>query len=724
MKTKIIILTCLLSLVYLSAFSQTKTTRLEYVPFFENINHPQIAYWFFSKDMLNEKQYKNKIDSLAKNSKFTLIFITARNGVNFHDIKTMHPILKDMVAYANQRGLKIGLQLWDNKAPVAIENTERSIQEGEVLLNESGSGTYSTKAKHVRDMKSLIKSELFKVYVFKNTGIGFYDDATLKDITQTCKAQEGKETVTLTINAGKQFEGYTAYILTQHYYNFSSNHSDDALNRIVETLKAYSDIPFSAVGLDEFTNLRVATTWELKNNDVFRNRAYSLSMAKKFKAVTGMDLDRTLFDMRYAPSGNPTIRMKAINAYMDIMRSGTMNVERAFYKAGKELYGKDTFIGLHDTHHNTLDGDEVWQTGLNWWNVTRDYGHSDEHSPTATQMGIGMSYPMNVMYNMYYNKSLNDIVTKALNDLRFGIRTHYHAINDVQGWGVSVEKPESLEKINEVENAARLLNRFNPSFPQIKLLVVFGMEAQVNWFPDSTQRSATDINNKLFIEDKATQLWNAGYRNALMPTDLINDGRLTLGSNGKPMIQGHTYEAIVFLYPQYSKETTLSFLESYLSKGGKLMIEGKVTNDFNGNDIIARWKKIEDKATVKSFSIEAISKLGIAKNALPDGALNEDGSYTFTDFESLFFNKTVTFSFSKNGIAFSGDYKGLAAIKVDEKGNLQKFAATGFSSLKKGGATIFSLSNPADVFIEVKGGIINITIANETKSIKPVINKL
>ncbi len=68
------------------------------------------------------------------------------------------------------------------------------------------------------------------------------------------------------------------------------------------------------------------------------------------------------------------------------------------------------------------------------------------------------------MYNMYYDKSLTKIVNKAWSDLTYGIRTHYHAINDIQKWGVSVEQPEALVEINKVENAARLLNRFNPSF--------------------------------------------------------------------------------------------------------------------------------------------------------------------------------------------------------------------------------------------------------------------
>ena len=717
---KYIIFSITLLMLTTTVFSQQEKVKVEYVTAFQNSNHPQIAYWFFNKEMLNEQTYKSKIDSIVRDSKYTLLFLTARNGVNFYDHKTMYPIFKDLVSYAHSKGLKIGLQLWERRYSVPIEHTERLVKDSEIVLDENGRAQITVKAKGARDMKSLLKNELFNVYAFKKTSDGFYDPSTLKIITGKCKATDNKTTINVIINTDKSLKGYTALILTQHYYNYCSNHSSEAVDNLINILKVYRDIPFDGVGLDEYTNLRVSTSWELKNtNEVFRATPYSLSMAAAYKKNTGIELGKTLFDLRYAPQGKPGVRMNALNTYMSIVRYGTMNLEKLIYDKGKEYFGKNTFIGLHDTHHNSLEGDEVWQTGINWWNVKRDYGHTDENTPTVTQMGIGFCYPMNDMYNMYYSKSLDNIVDKALTDLRYGIRTHYHAINDVQGWGVSVERPAALTQINKVENAARLLNRFNPSFPQIKLLVIFGMEAQVNWYPDSSARNACNINGSLDIENKAKQIWDAGYRDALVPTDVIADGRLKINANGKPVLQGHVFDAVVFLYPQYAKETTLSFLETYLAKGGKLMVEGKAINDFGGKDITARWKKIADKAMSTKFSIEDIAQLGVTKNGLMDGALNEDGSYTFTNPEALKSNVVTRFSFTKNGTVFSGNYSTLAVIKVDSKGEVQKFAVTGFSSLRKNGQVIFSLDKPADVFMEMKNGIYNVIIADETKTIQP-----
>ena len=682
---------------------------------FDAINHPHVAYWFFSKDMLNPERNEAKIDSLSSFSKYTLIFITARNGVNFYETEKMHPVFERLVKYAHQKGLKIGLQLWDKKHKVPIENTERMIIEGEIVLDENGTGLYSAKSKFVRDTKAILKSELFKVFAFRKTGNGFYDAKSLMDITAQCtSASTNKEIVDIKIDAGKKMKGYTAYILTQHYYNVCSNHSPEVVANLTQTLKGYSDIPFDGVGLDEYTNMRVSPTWELeKINDVFRGRTYSLPMAEKLKTSSGLDPDKVLFDMRYAPQGKPEVRMKAINYYMSTMRSGTLAIETAIYDKGKEFFGPNTFIGLHDTHHNYLDGDEIWQTGLNWWNVKRDYGHSDEHTPLPTQMGIGFTYPQNVMYNMYYNKSLENIVEKANSDLIYGIRTHYHAINDIQNWGVSVEKPEALVQINQVENAAKLLNHFNPSFPKIKLLVIFGMEELANWYPDTTKRSMTDINKSLKIEEKAKQLWNVGYLNALVPTDLISDGRLKLNVKGKPQIQGHEFDAVVFLAPQYARKSTLDFLKSYVDKGGKLMVEGTATHDFDGKNVQKQWNEITEKALSKSYNINDIPKLGISKREFQNGVLNEDGSFSFTGIKD-----SQTLKSGKNGDTFTIKCNGLAAIKATDSGKLEKLVATDFSSLTVNGKIILSVEKPTDIKVVVINGIADITIVDKDKTNK------
>ncbi len=167
---------------------------------------------------------------------------------------------------------------------------------------------------------------------------------------------------------------------------------------------------------------------------------------------------------------------------------------------------------------------------------------------------------------------------------------------------------------------------------------------------------------------------------------------------------------------QYANQTTTRFFQEYISKGGKLLLEGKATHDFNGKDITSEWNKIADKAVATSFSIENVAKLGIPKNELVDGVANEEGSYTFTSSNSLQSDSPANFRFTYLGNTFTGTYKGLAAIKIDKKGSLQKLSATGFLELNKNGKPVLQLSKEADIFLMIKDGIKDITIADPTKS--------
>jgi hypothetical protein len=716
--TKISLLVLLLSSL-VSLYAQTNVKHFDTFP---NSNHPQIAYWFVNKEMLVETAWKNKIDDLAVNSKYTLVFLSSRSGVDFFEPEKMHPIFTKLVAYAHSKGLKIGLQLWGTNKNTSEPASERSIVENEVLLDENGSATLNNVAKHIRAQSGKpFKSSLLKAYLFKETTTDFYDPKSLIDITDKCIATSTESSVSVRINLDKKFSGYKVYVMTQHFYNVSSNHSQEAIDKFVNIMQAYKDIPFDGIGLDEYTNLKLYATWELqKANESLRERLYSLDMAKKYKSLHDCELETTLFDMRYAPVGRPEKRIKAINTYMDLMRKGTLNVETAVYDTAKKIFGATTFVGLHDSHHNHLDGDEVWQTGINWWNVKRDYGHTDEGTPTPTQMGVAFGYSKNILYNMFYDKSIDKIQQKAFDDLRYNIRTHYHAINDVQNWGVSVEQPYALEKINPVENCARLLNSFNPSLPEIKLLVVFGREELMNWYPDVTKRGICDVNDKLKIEEKAVQIWKAGYLNALVPTDVIIDDRLIVDAKGKAVYNGHVFDAIVFLNPEYTHEKTLAFLEQYVNKGGKLMIEGAATKDFNGNDITERWNKIAAKVVFNKLDLSVFSQLGIEKNNFSNSIKMQDGSWIFSDYSSFSENKLTTFKQSIEGVNYQGTYSGYAAISVQNK-QIVKFVATSLKELRINDKIVLELNKPADISIEIKNGEYVLVIAG--LDIKVIINK-
>jgi len=515
----------------------------------------------------------------------------------------------------------------------------------------------------------------------------------------------------------------TACIMTQEYCSQSSNWDDVEINGFVEAMKVYSDIPFDGFALDEYGNKFIERIFD-KNTAPFRGRWYSNAMAREYNIATGRSLEKTLFDGRYAPEGKPEVRMNAINEYMEFMRRGGVRVETAVYNKSREIFGKDIFNGIHNTYHNSLVNDEMWANGIGWWSAPRAYGQTDEKTFLPTQMGVAMAHPMNAMYNQYYDKDLEPVLVKSFNDLRYGVRTHYHAMNDKRALRFDLEDPEAIKGINANENCARLLNKFNPSLPDIKLLVIFGMEALANWYPNLEERGLYDINDKLKIEEKTVEIWKSGYLNALVPSDLIVNKKITLAADGKPVLNGHKFDAILFLNPQYAQEPVLKFLEEYESKGGKLMVEGNADHDFKGNAISARFKSIYDKATVVGYSLENLSKLGLQKNLLPDGCKNEDGSYVFNDLTSLRTGKAATFRVNFDGDLYTGEYRGLAVIKAVRTAGVKKLAATGFTQLTRNGKLILSFKEPTDIFIQQQEKGYKIIVTDKTGKIKPVVNKL
>lgn len=174
-----------------------------------------------------------------------------------------------------------------------------------------------------------------------------------------------------------------------------------------------------------------------------------------------------------------------------------------------------------------------------------------------------MANTQNVMYNMFYRKDIDYLANKALTDLRYGVRTLYHAINDGM-WGAALELPEAADLVMRVERCAKLLNHFNATYADARILVIAGMEALANWYPDYESRGMFDVNETLKFQDKVREMWDAGYLNALVPTDLIENDLLTLNKENKPIMNGHTFDAVVYLNPQYAKPKTLDFIKSML----------------------------------------------------------------------------------------------------------------------------------------------------------------
>lgn len=683
-------------------------TKIAYVPQFPPARHPQIVYWFWQSNTLANAQYLRDVEHMAADSPFNFAFMTER-GVDFYDYGRMHDVFAQTVRAAHAKHIKIGLQLWEfwsgmrvddatfQQRPVLpVEQALALVTEGETVLDASGHADYSVTPNGARDRKPFC-SKVLRVFAFRPTADGFYAPESLQELSSNNWkiVSADAASVTLAIDAPAKLAGSTVSVFIAHYYNYPDLFNSVMAETFRDVLKHYADIPFDGTALDEYGYLMVTTKFE----KLFRERFYGRAFASEFQERTGDSLERTLFDMSFAPDGRPEVRMRAINNYFDVLRDGSLRGEKDFYQMSKAIFGTNTLAGVHNTFHNHLTSDDIWRTGLNYWTIPREYGQSDEDWPAPDRMGVLVSHREPVMFDQYYAGDVNAFLKKAFRDARFGGRIHYHAWNDTGRWGKNIADAGVLAAIKPAEEKIRLLNQFDPAAPKLPGLIIFGMPAQINWYPDATARSTWDINGSLGIEQKAQAIWKAGYPCALVPSDLIDSGQLTLDGENHPGLNGHRFECVVFLYPQYAKETTLAFLENYTRGGGQLMLEGNATHDFSGCDIAGRFEKIATRATVRGFDVKQLAKLGVQPNPLSDGAFMEDGAVVFADYASWRTNQAKPFKVNLGGHEFSGSYVGVCALKAGQNGELEKFVCGGFTELQRDGRRIFSLPQPADVLI-------------------------
>lgn len=673
--------------------------KIHYEDPIQNEHYPELLYWFFTPQSLDPHQYMRDVAHISRDTSFDFPFLTPRNGVNLFEGQESHDAVAGIVREAHKSGIRIGvqfpLQAVDSTRDPPFDQDQTAVADAESQLDANGRATVQTAI----EMRSAApkKTALLRAYIFNKTGAGEYAPATLVDVTAKVQSREVEPgTLTVTFDLGHEAAGDTAFVMATTWYKALDLFSDEYIQWVHEAIDRYRDVPLDGTALDEFGYARIpmtpVTPW--------RGHLAGNAFGAQFEKATGRSLTQTLFETRYAPAEHPEVRIRAMNMYWEFLRSGPLRIEQEFYRYSRQVFGPNNFAGIHNTFHNHLTNDEAWATGINWWTIPRQYGMSDEDLSLPLRMGLLVSHPGAIMYDQFYGFDLERFATKAMNDARFNARLHYHGYNDTGRWGADLSGAAFLAKINPVEQKIRLLNRFDPAAPKLQLLVVFGMPALLNWYPDETARNEFDVNGSLHIEEKVKAIWDAGYRCAVVPSDLIDNGALRLDARNHPVLNGHQFQAIVYLYPQYAKGATLAFLDRFTTHGGALMLEGDATRDFSGLLIGNRFEKIASRARVRGFDVEKVAQLGVERSPLKDvGGELEDGSVILTDLASVETKKPKEFDIDVNGHRFSGSYVGVLAIKADSRGEIEKLACGGCGGIVRDGQRLLEMRKPADLVL-------------------------
>lgn len=182
----------------------TAKVNVQYEDSVRNANYPELVYWFVTPETLSQQRYSADIQHIARDTEFTFPFLTARNGVDFLISPEAHDAVVSTVKQAHRNGLRIGVSLVLGDGGVAkssIPGEEQTVvADGEGTLEAEANTTVEAAVK-LRFLEP-VKTKLLRACVFRKTGPGEYNPATLADMTDrasTASLQPGALSVSLSL---------------------------------------------------------------------------------------------------------------------------------------------------------------------------------------------------------------------------------------------------------------------------------------------------------------------------------------------------------------------------------------------------------------------------------------------------------------------------------------------------------------------------------------------
>ncbi len=626
---------------------------------------PTPMIWSFDEKTRAKKKYLRDLDFIHEHTEVDIIELSTGYGVAVSKYTSFHDDLKEVVEHAHELGIRIVLRNrmvpgFFNEEPYIMESPEDAqglVSDSEGTVDEDGYFTFTQHAEWARPKIRPLWNRVVKVYCFEKTGDGFYRPGTVQDITDRVRViGQSSDWITAEVNAGKECAGMHIFAMTVQFYNAPECFGDGAFETYRREMDRVSDIPLDGYCMDE-SGYMVLDFPRNHPGESFRKRLYSDAQVSYFEKTYGCSLDRLMFDMRYAPEGNDAVRIRAINTYFDAVRRQPVRIEYQVADYAKKLFGDDIFLTCHNTFHNNLDNDEIWKTGCMWWDLPRDFGHTDENITFPVRMGISLAAPEPICIDMFYHKEQEPYYRHIVEGAPFCCREFHHCFNDGV-WGQGFDDLEFLKNIRVLDRAMKRLDTFQTERPKFDLLIVFGSSAQMNWYPDTEARNLWDVDGKMKVLDKCKTIWDAGYRCALVPDYAVSDGRLKIDGNGVSFCSVH-FSHMLFLYPKYAKKEVYAFLNEADKNGTAMAVIGRADIDFDAEPASVTCPQYDE------FSLSILKDMNCPNSGISGGCIYADGSFALVSM-GLLTGEEQAFDFVADGKRITGTHTGMLAYPEGE----------------------------------------------------------
>jgi hypothetical protein len=664
---------------------------------------PSIGCWFWTTRELAPDGYKDFLDKAEKDSGFGLLTTSIRADVQVTDAK-VHDQIKLAAKYARARGLAMVMDLDVRLARRAfMEKYPDELQEivrlREVNLKESGDAELFVETRGGGDHYTFrappyypVASRLLRVFAYVREPDGVAP-ASVEDLTPRCRvAQADAKGLKVVIPCQAADKGRTACILAAHSLFTPDVFAPHLLQFEQAILAQYADVELAGACKDE---------WGFPGGMAdARNLWFSGAMARAYvQRRPGHDLPRDLLLMSLGEKGRAGERTAAINHYMEMNWQRNGEIETAFYRAIKEVFGPQALSATHPTWYPYPNAYEVFKNGLDWWACRRDLAQTDEATPFAARTALAKRWRSPLWFNMYYDSSLKSYEEDLWRHVLGGGRMNFHPLYP----GPWEPNPWSLaqSRVLQAEMRVALLNLISTAPIDCPVAVVFGHPSALNWSGPGFADAGLEMINRL---------WAEGFYADLIPSSEIGLGNLALATDGRLQYGPQRYAAAVLYHPQCERRPVADFFAKAAAGKTALFRVGDWTIDFegepwNGAAALPPSMKAATSADAAAQIIALLRASGIEPQTpcamrgvagfpasmmpKPSGGCRLlDGTVILASGEIDIQGDPIRKTLSVNGHPVDFDAVGVAAVRLDTAGQVVAMAAGGLKSFKTGKMTI------------------------------------
>lgn len=640
--------------------------------------YPQILYWKWNDELLEDGVMESKAQDICNRSCFTDIYI-APHSMTVPKSSISHPVMRkkllDTCEFFHKNGRRMFYDIDIRSDPDYFFKKCNKIAHMtrifECDLDAEGFAKFELEENKCFDLRMIARLENIKNFVdeilgawcFNALGEADFDPNTVCDVKDLCEICEEDGKQFLKVSAGAQNAGKRLICYPSYCVNQMDCMADEYLQCERELFEFVKDIPLDGACVDE---------WGIRNyiesvngNSTQRFFYYSDDTAKLYNDYFGRDLKEDLLYFHYSPIGDIGKSIDAVNTYIRTLRRREAEGEEMVYNLTKRYFGKDAFVGCHPTWW----GGDVYQTmeilhnGIDWWEVKRDYAQTDERVLIPIRNALARLAPKPVWYNMWYSQrtlDINTYFTETWTNARFGGRTHHLGYECYEPGVVLTFREEGrLEKISVMEEQIAKINKFQKAQPDSRILFLFGMEAYTNWHILNHGVKYVEFKMKGNTDTLALskELFKKNVLHDVFPSSEVDRGNIKVEGD-KAVCNGHTYDAVILVYPDGCNKKTLEFADAFAKVNKNLLVIGKCNYSDNGEKITHKFNTEYKFAEMPHADevIEVIEKMGVKKNMTENICYFTDNSVIATSDGKLNVGNPLQVNFTLCGkeVAFKG----------------------------------------------------------------------